>query len=314
LPVLNYPESTIIGATDLARMAAFFSVFGAQPERLPPLPREAAQALYGHDRELPQLLLREPGIRTTIRLVETPLASPPFEPLKSGAYGIDYYSRDLELTLDALQHVGRGAVSPLVVYGVPGNRTRELLTFGPDELPVFLTDVRITDRPWPTLLDQDASRIHSELLMQVYVTSAPVIEQRFWLEEAGLVNAYPNASSYDDGEQTEWNDEMQRLMFTPRNTPLAGINVTSPGGLHKMELLDYPEETVTPRDDWPLRAGFFAGGFDVARLETAIEQLPSASFGEIISADRGQGLQRAVRATSPGSIRFELWESPGAAV
>lgn len=310
MPVLSHPVTSIVGATDLGRMAAFFSVFGAQPRQLPPLTRQAALALYGHHRELPQLLLTEPGTHTTIRLVETPLAAPPFEPLKSGAYGIDYYTRDIELTLNMLERVGRGKVSPLVVYGVPGNRTHELLTFGPDELPVFLTDVRITDHPWHTLLDEEPLRTHSELLMQVYVTDAPDIERRFWLEEAGLVNAYPEAVAYGDGEQNEWNDEMQRLMFTPRNTPLDGINITDPGRHRKMELLSYPQEDVTPRDSWPMPAGFFAGGFEVTSIEQAIESLPSATFGEIVTADQGQGEQRVVSGMSPASVRFELWESP----
>jgi hypothetical protein len=309
MPVLSSPTTSVVGTTDLGRMAAFFSVFGAQPRRLPPVSRDSARALYGHDSELRQLLLTEPGTGTTIRLVETPLAAPAFEPLRSGAYGIDYYTRDLELTLDMLERVGRGPVSPLVVYGVPGNRTHELLTFGPDELPVFLTDVRITDSPWRTLLDDDPLRTHSELLMQVYVTESPDTERRFWLGEAGLLNAYPDASEYGDSEQTEWNDEMQRLMFTPRNTPLDGINVTGTDRNHKMELLSYPQETVTPRESWPLRAGFFGGGFEVEDLEQTMAALPSATFGDIATADQGTGEQRVVSGCSPASIRFELWEA-----
>lgn len=309
MSALSYPETTIIGTTDLLRMSNFLSIFGAQPLRIPDIPREAARVLYGIDAELPQLLLREPTTHTRIRLVETPYAAPPFEPLKYGPYGIDYYSRDLHLSCQLLKRGGADRFSPLVPYGVDGDRNHELLFFGPDELAIFLTDTVLTDKPWPTKLDEEPLRIHSEILMHVWVVDQPQVEQDFWLGEAGLILASSrNPDMWTKEKDQEWNDNMQRLMYTPRNTPLHGINITDTGRHHKIELLDYPEEDVTPRDSWPLRGGFFAGAFYVGDVEATIAQLPSASFSEIVTVDEGDGPARVVTAMSPGCVRFELWE------
>ncbi|GAB3597470.1 hypothetical protein [Microbacterium tumbae] len=309
MPVLTYPETTIIGTTDVGRMAAFFSVFGAQPVRVSPIPRAAARVLYGIDAELSQIVLHEPGIDTTIRLIETPHSAPAFEPLKYGPYGIDYYTRDLALSMDILRAAGADRFSPLVGYGAEGNRNYELLFFGPDELGVFLTDTVATDQPWPTKLVDDPARTHSEVLMHVWVVKDAELERRFWTEEAGLlVVSGSDGDAWTNETHQEWNDEMQRLMYTPRNTPLHGINITDAGRHHKIELLDYPEETVTERPSWPLRGGFFAGAFYVDDLDQAKAGLPSATFSDTVVLDEGRGEKRAVTAMSPGCVRFELWE------
>jgi catechol 2,3-dioxygenase-like lactoylglutathione lyase family enzyme len=307
-PVLTYPETTVIGATDLPRMAAFLSVFGAQPEAISPLAPSVALALYGIEEELPQLLLHEPGGTEKIRLVQTPNAAPEFAPLVAGPYGIDYYTRDLELSLAMLDVAGAKHFSPLVGYaGEPtlhgpntsGESTHELLFQGPDDLSIFLTDIRITSKPWPTKLDVEPHRTHSELLMLCWVVSDAAAERRFWTEEVGMTIV---------GDMHPESDEMQKLMFTPRNTPLHCLNITDEGRHHKMELMSYPQETLGVRPAWPLRAGFHGGAFYVDDVDAAIAALPSASFGEIVAADEGRGDKRVVAAKSPDCVRFEIWE------
>jgi catechol 2,3-dioxygenase-like lactoylglutathione lyase family enzyme len=308
MAVLTYPETTIIGTTDLPRMANFLAIFGAQPERIPDLSAEAASALYGIEETLPQLILHEPNGTERIRLVQTPHAAPAFEPLVAGPYGIDYYTRDLELSLDMLRAAGARNFSPLVGYaGEPtihgpntsGDLTHELLFQGPDDLSIFLTDIRITSDSWPTKLTVEPHRTHSEVLMLCWVVSDAQAERRFWTEEVGM-------EIVGDGHPE--NDEMQKLMFTPRNTPLHCLNITDAGHHHKMELMSYPQETLGVRPDWPLRGGFHGGGFYVEDLEAAIAALPSATFGAIVEADEGDGLRRAVSAKSPDAVRFEIWE------
>jgi hypothetical protein len=84
-PVLAYPENTVIGSTDIYKMATFSSRVGAQPERIPNLTAEAALALYGIDAELEQLMLHEPNGTGKIRIVPTPNPAPAFQPLVAGA-------------------------------------------------------------------------------------------------------------------------------------------------------------------------------------------------------------------------------------
>ncbi|MEE6165656.1 MULTISPECIES: VOC family protein [unclassified Mycolicibacterium] len=310
-PILNAPSCTVIGSTDPERLVAFLSVFGGQPRRVPSLPAATARALYGVEQPLRQFIIDEPGFGSAIRIVETPHPAPQFAPLQAGPYGIDYYTRDIELSTGMLKSIGAQHFSPLVGYtGTPspegpqitGHVTHELLLIGPDELAIFLTDVNSTSRPWPTALNDAPRRTHSELLQACWVVTDMELDKAFWVEEAGLhcvLDEIPEV------------DEMQRLMFTPGNSPLRCVHVTEGIGGHKIEMMSYPEESVGRRPDWPLRGGLHASAFRVGDLDAACEKLPSAQFGPVARADLGSGMQRAVSATSPGSgVRFELWEAP----
>ncbi|MBS1694268.1 MAG: hypothetical protein JST91_18805 [Actinobacteria bacterium] len=303
------PSSTVLGATDPAAMAAFLAVFGGQPRRVPPLSVVTSSSLYGIEAELDQVVVTEPRSGATIRIVGTPHPAPTFTPLVAGPYGIDYYTRDLELSQGMLRAVGGREFSPLVGYtGVPnaagpqitGHITHELMLRGPDELAVFLTDVTATSRPWPTLLDVDPDRVHSELLQMCWVVDDMDAERAFWLEEVGWICVLDEVPDLD---------EMQTLMSTPGNSPLRCVHVTGAAGNHKIELMAYPAERVGARAHWPLRGGLHCVTFDVADLDATMAALPSAHFGIPLVADAGRGPQRVVTATSPGGcVRFELWE------
>jgi hypothetical protein len=309
--VLLAPRSTVIGATNPAATAAFLAIFGGQPVRVPTLDAASAHALYGTDAELSQIVIHEPGSDATIRIVETPNAAPLFQPLLAGPYGVDYYTRDLELSVAMLVQAGAKGLSPLIGYtGVPtgrgpeitGHVTNEMLLRGPDELCVFLTDITQTSRPWPTLLSADLKRTHSELLQLCWVVEDMETERSFWVDEAGMTCVLDEVPELD---------QMQALMFTPGNSPLRCVHVTDAPGHHKIELMCYPEEAVGHRPHWPLRAGLHSAGFVVADLDVTRGLLPSAHFGDVVTADIGEGPQRAVAATTPGgSMRFELWETP----
>lgn len=307
--VLPAPSTAVIGAQDMGAMAAFLGVFGGQPRRLPPLAPEAARQLYGIDTALDQLLIEEPGSAGTIRLVQTPNAPLPFLPLQEGPYGVDYYSRDLELSLSMLSAAGGNTTSRVVGYtGDPafhsaeetGHITHELMMVGPEELRLFLTDVRRTTNPWPTLLSTDSARTHSELLQVVWVVCDIEAELAFWRDEIGMIVVLDEVPELD---------EMQDLMFTPRNSPLRCVHVTDAVGHHKIELLFYPDEKLMPHPHGGIRGGLHSVAFDVHDLDATMRLLPSATFGPVVTADQGRGSQRVVAGRSPsGSVQFELWE------
>ncbi|WP_459984891.1 hypothetical protein [Nocardioides sp. AN3] len=307
--VLPAPSGAVMGAQDMGAIAAFLGVFGGQPRRLPVLSPEASEHLYGISGPSEQLLIEEPGSAGTIRVVQTPHAALPFVPLQEGPYGVDYYSRDLELSLSMLAAAGGTTTSRLVGYtGDPafhapeetGHITHELMVIGPEELRLFLTDVRRTTNPWPTLLSTDSARTHSELLQVVWVVGDIELELRFWRDEVGMIVVLDEVPELD---------EMQALMFTPRNSPLRCVHVTDAVGHHKIELLSYPEETLTPYPHDQLRGGLKSVAFDVHDLAATMRALPSATFAPVVTADRGRGPQRVVAGRSPsGSVCFELWE------
>lgn len=306
--VLSHPEVTVIGATDIYRTAAFLSIFGAQPESAPSIPAAVAAALYGVDADLPQLLLRTPGVDGAVRLVQTPHAAPPFEPLVTGPYGVDYYTTDMDLTLRLAEAAGATGTSPLVGYESEGTVGHEKLAdrlqyearfLAPDDMSVFLTDVSTSAVAFPTALTKDADRLHSELLMLCWVVDDIEGEKRFWSTEAGLdvvVDVFCGAA------------EMQQLMAHPTATRLRCVNVADPGKHRRMEFMAYPDEHVGRRPDWPLTAGLHAAGFYVDDIDAAMRALSTATFGAPVIADEGNGHRRAVAGSSPGSVRFELWE------
>jgi hypothetical protein len=307
-PVLGHPEVTVIGTTDPYRMAACLAIFGAQPEPAPALSSAAAKELYGIDAPLEQLIVRTPGAQGAVRLVATPHAAEPFAPLVAGAYGIDYYTTDMELTLRLAAAAGATGFSEVVGYEsegsvdhdkVPDRLQYEARFLAPDEMSVFLTDVSTSAVAFPTVLTREPRRLHSELLMLCWVVEDGDVSRDFWGSEAGLdvvVDVFCGA------------DEMAVLMAHPRSTPLRCVNVADPAKRRRMEFMSYPEETLTRRADWPLRGGLHAAGFPVDDLDRAMAALPSATFGTVITADDGGGARRAVAGKAPDGARFELWE------
>ncbi len=306
--VLTHPEVTVIGATDIYRAAAFLSIFGAQPEPVPSIPASVAAELYGVDAELAQLVLRTPGAQGSVRLVQTPNAAPPFEPLVAGPYGIDFYTTDMELTLRLAEAAGATGFSPVVGYESEGTVSHDKVAdrlqyearlLAPDEMSVFLTDVSTSAVAFPTALTGDLDRLHSELLMLCWVVEDIEVEKRFWSAEAGMdvvVDVFCGA------------EEMQQLMAHPTATPLRCVNVADADKHRRMEFMAYPDEQLGRRPDWPLTGGLHAAGFYVDDIEEAMRALPTASFGTPVVADDGNGPLRAVAGSSPGSVRFELWE------
>jgi hypothetical protein len=312
---LGHPDVSVIGSTDLARTAAFFSIFGSHPERLPDIGSAAAEALYGLEGPLAQWALVTPfAPHHRLVLVLTPNSPEPFAPLVAGAYGLDYFSTDLDLTLELAAGAGATGISPVVSYGeeptinadrVGTYRNSEARFVGPDEISIFVTNVHNSHSAgYPTLLQERPEMMHSEMLQLCWVSAEIDRDLDFWLEEAGfqlLGDGFPESS------------EMANLMAHPRVTPLRDLAITAQGSVvnkTKIELMGYPQETVTRRADWPLRGGLHAAGFTVEDdLEVVIKSLPSASFGEVVTTDRGHGPQRAVRATSPDGLRFELWQA-----
>jgi hypothetical protein len=306
--VLTHPSAAVVGTTDLARTALFFGALGCVPLTAPDLTAAAAEALYGLSSAVRQTVLFTPGSDTTIRLVETPNAAPPFRALDRGAYGLDFFTRDLELTMRSVTAAGAHNLTALVPYGpersitpdAPDFLNQEVLFQGPDEITIYVTDTTVSTNDWPTVLQQDPRRVNSEVVMLCWVVPDNDIERKFWEAEAGMAvvgDGFPDS------------DAMVDLMYHPRSTPLRCVNISDTGNGTKMELMSYPEEETTRRPEWPLAGGFHGAQFSVTDIHATIAQLPSATFGDIVAADQGSGPQLAVSATSPGGVRFELWET-----
>jgi catechol 2,3-dioxygenase-like lactoylglutathione lyase family enzyme len=307
-PALGVPETTVVGATDIHAMAAFFAVLGCEARPAPALDETAARALYGLDGPLRQIVLTTPGAGAPIRVVETPHAAAPFVPLVVGPYGVDFYATDVELSMGMARATG-ASVTELVEYDVRGevmlseDPQHETRYVGPEALSVFVSDIVSCGHRFPTLLDHEPGRLHSELNMLCWVVGDLDATADFWTREAGLQVVV---------DRYEGEEGMIDLMAHPEPTPLRTINVADADRTRRMEFMHYTEAATGSRPDWPLHGGLHAAGFSVDDLDATMAALPSARFEEPCRADQGAGPVRAVAARAPGGVRFELWERPAA--
>jgi catechol 2,3-dioxygenase-like lactoylglutathione lyase family enzyme len=307
-PVLGAPEVTVIGAADVDAMAAFLCVLGCEARPTPALDQAASLALYGLDAPLRQIVLATPGGGGTVRVVETPNAAAPFEPLVVGPYGVDFYATDVQLSMGLARATG-AFVTELVEYDVRGEvmlstePQYETRYVGPEALSVFVSDILSCGHRFPTLLDDEPGRLHSELNMLCWVVGDLEATADFWTREAGLQVVV---------DRYEGEDGMIDLMAHPGPTPLRTINVADAARTRRLEFMHYTEAQTGSRPDWPLHGGLHAAGFVVDDLDATMAALPSATFEAPCEADDGAGPVRAVAAAAPGGVRFELWERPAA--
>jgi hypothetical protein len=305
-PVLGYPTTAVIGATDLSAMALFLSAFGMLPRAIRTIPADAAEALYGSPSSVRELEMYTPGSDRTIRIVETDVPALPFKPLVAGPYGLDFYSRDLDVTIGMVKAAGGHNFTELVGYpleptkhpeGDPDALNYEILFQGPDELTIYVTDLDLTPNHYPGLLDRDPELVNSELIMLCWVTGTPDRERDFWENEVGvtvLFDGYPS------------NDKMVDLMYHPRPTPTRCLNISDGKGNTKIELMSYAEEQIETPPTWPIRGGMFSGVFVVDNVEAAVAKLPSATFGEIVTFEQLGATVTATSGVSPSGVRFEM--------
>ncbi|MGY1604923.1 VOC family protein [Geodermatophilus sp. SYSU D00815] len=299
-PVLGGVEETVLGAADLFAAAAFLSVLGMQVGAAPTLDEHAARELYGLHGPARQLRLTTPGTAGSVRLVETPHAAKPFQPLMAGPYGLDVYTTDVELSTGLARATGAYATD-LVRYDVRGDVLQsrepqfETRYVGPDALSVYVSDLAACGHRFPTVLDREPDRLHSQVNMLVWVVEDLDAARRFWTEEAGLEVVV---------DRFEGEEGMVDLMAHPYETPLRVVNVADGARTRRIEFMQYPEARVGRRPNWPLHGGLHAAGFRVDDLDRAVAALPSADFRSPVVVDG----RRAVAAEAPGGARFELWE------
>ncbi len=188
-PILSYPRTAVVGATDLTRMAQFCSAFGMLPRKRRTVLSDIARALYGLDQTTEEIEMYTPGSNRTVRIVQTPHPAVPFAPLTMGPYGVDFFSRDIDLTLDMARAAGGHNFTDLVGYGWdqsvhPGSEDapktcNEVLLQGPDEFTVYVTDINKSPDRYHSLLDEDPQLVNSELIMLVWVTDPLISRTRF---------------------------------------------------------------------------------------------------------------------------------------
>lgn len=297
-------KTTIVGASNMYEMAVFFNALGMVTRTAPELLPETADALYGIPKPLQQLIVATPGSDSCVRIVETPYAAKPFQPLMVGPYGLDVYSTDIQTSINLARQTGAYATE-LVKYDIHGEVLQseapqfESRYVGPDALSVYVSDIAVCGHRFPTILDGEPRRLHSEVNMLVWVVEDQDAAKAFWTEEAGLQVVV---------DRYEGEEGMIDLMAHPYETPLRVVNVTDAAKTRRMEFMCYTDAKVGRRPDWPLQGGLHAAGIHVADLDAAMKQLPSAEFRDVVEMKIDGRIVRGVAGKAPGDTMFELWE------
>ena len=296
MSVLESPESTLVGATDLAAMTTFLRHFDFEETATVQVPEAAARHLYGLDAATHGVRLAVPGASSgRLNIVVTPGAASHHGPTDQGAHAIDLYTRDIEKSLRIAEGAG-ARVSTISSYKVGPLTLSEAKAEGPDHLEVVFLQV---DRRRSSRLDTMESALSSEVHSFVWIVSRMDDGLPFWRDEAGL-------KTYLDVTMRE--PSIAAFMGLPRpDAPLRLAMMADAGGKPtRFELIEFPEDPGAAAVSWPLRGGLFAPVFTVANLEETMRNLPSARFGEVAEIVEGGSRVRAATGIAPGGVRFEV--------
>lgn len=297
----SWVSQVTLGSNNPVQTAAYLAAFGHTSFAAPEIGEEAAETLYGNTNPLKQVLVRPSDLPGEIRIIETDKAAYAMKPFQSGLHGVDYYTSNLSHSKEIAVAAGGNASQP-VVYAAGKASILESRVLSKDEdFAVFISEV--AERPFPSALDQQPHRQFSDLVTVVaFVNEKDVpAEIDFWTETAGL-ELFRKDLEFDD-------NDMQALMDLPSKARMGAVQFCDSQKRRRLELLFY-KGVDCPLPPGPgLFPGFHSIAFPVKNLDAAIKGFPNVSFTERATIDVGKGLTSVAAATSPGGIRFELYEA-----
>ena len=297
--MLGSPSHVVIGAAHLEATAAFLAIFGFRSDGEGELPPEVTRALYDVDGPLRECAVATPGAEAGwVRLVETPHPARDFAALDHRPFAIELFTADIERSLRATTAAGFSS-SPIASHVFGPITVRETAVNGPDHLMVTLLETSVRR---PSLLDRDPDRLHSEV--HSFVWSVPGIDSLlpFWTTEAG----------HEILSDFSWTSKELGPLLNAGDRELAvrlAVWGDSEANPVRLEMIEFLGEEAASHPTLPLTAGLHAPAFSVPDLEAAAAGLSGAELGERVELDTAlHPGARALTATAPGGLRFELWE------
>jgi hypothetical protein len=298
--MLPSPIDVVVGASDIEAATEFLILFGFEKGLSAELPANAANALYGIDSAVNELVMAVPGApRGRVRLVATPNSPRSFAPFDARPFAIDLFTADMEKSVELAVGAGYHS-SPITDHHFGPVTIREVEITGPDTLVVTLLEPSAGRRP--CVLDDDPDRLHSEV--HAFVWSDTNLDEHigYWTERG-----------------------LQTLMDVVMETPGLGALVGVPDEDVKLRLTVFADEPEArpirvefveflgkpsaPQPSLPLAAGLHAPAFEFDDLEASLAGLAPAEIGEIVAVDTElHPKMRAATAVTPGGHRFEVWE------
>lgn len=290
------PYEFIIGTADLQQTSAFLGVFGFTDKTSITVGEEAALALYGRAEARSQMLLFRPDTETVIRLVLTNMPAMAMGAFEAGGHGIDFYTTNITEAIERAANEGGSRPSPVGWTIDNGRHLTEARIVSPDgSFAVFC--VSYSAGGIPTVLDQDANGLFSEVSLTSWIIPADLIESEFmfWAQEFGYRNIRRTMLS---------KEAMVDLMKLPHPEAMGCSMFADDRPRCPVDLLWYPDRSMPRRDDWPLRPGLHALGF---KSDERFE--PGESDGEfrrIETMDHQGRVTTIMAGRSPGGIRVHV--------
>lgn len=297
----SWVSQVTLGSNNPMKTAAYLAVYGHSSFAAAELSSEAAMRLYGIASPSRQVVMRPSDLRGEIRIVETGMHARAMEPFQTGIHGIDLYTSDIDLSR-AIAIAAGGIASQPVSYSAGSFSILELRILSAEQdFAIFISEV--APRPFPSALDQQPERQFSDQVTVVaFVDEKDVpAETEFWTETAGL-ELFRKDMEFDD-------DDMLSLMELPFKSRMGAVQFCDREKRRRLELLFYKHAECPRPHGRVLIPGFHSIGFPVGDLGAAIGAFNGVPFTEPCAVDFGKGATVAAAATSPGGIRFELFET-----
>lgn len=297
----SWLSQVTLGSNNPAKTAAYLAAYGHSSFAASDLSCEAAGRLYGAAASARQIVVRPSDLPGEIRIVETDRTPRAMAPFQTGIHGIDFYTSDIAHSREVAIAAGGLASQPVVYAAGKAEILESRILSADQDFAIFISEV--AERPFPSALDRQPNRQFSDqVTIVVFVDERDVAaETEFWTEKAGL-QMFRKDMEFDD-------DDMQSLMDLPFKARMGAVQFCDREKRRRLELLFYKNVKSPRPEEAGLLPGFHSIGFPVEDLGAAIDGFEGIPFTVPSHVDFGRGPTLAAAATSPGGIRFELFEA-----
>lgn len=283
------PDLVVVGASDVEATTAFFVALGMEERHRIPLTAEVSSALFGLEGPSQEVVLGTPGATGGgVLVIGTSVPQADRDDFFRGGHAIDYYTTDIHRSVAVAQEAG-AKVGPVADYTFGPVQLTQAMAIGPDGLPIVFVGI---DHRLPSVLDQDASRLHSEVHSVVASVDDIAAETAFWTEVAGfeLKSQFPIDLP-----------AVSEFMMLPRHAPVKMSVMTGPGAQPpRFELLAYDDADGRLVPSRPLSAGAIVPVFAVAPFDDFLARATAA--GATVEAGAVVTGARIVPLRSPGGV------------
>lgn len=292
------PDHAVVGASDVDRAVVFYRAFGFTERRRGTIDAAAAQALYGVETTVDEVVLGVDGSdHGLLRIVSTPLPEPDRGDFHRGGHALDLYTTDIEVSVATARDQG-AVTGPVADYPFGPVQLTQAQTYAPDHVPLVFVGI---NHRLPSVLDERPDLAHSELHSIVACVDGIEAETDFWIDVVGLrkQSAFP----IDVPAVSEF-------MMLPRHAPVHMSVMRGPDGLPpRFELLSFDDADGAYVASRPLVPGGLLLGLSIDDVAGFIAHLAAhgARTGDVVEVPGLHGgVQAAAWACTPGGVDFEV--------